>query len=275
MSDRAGCAVVALLLLALAFFGTAAAHAQPPQSQPPIQVQVVPDAEAERLAAEDLEVQKSLSRAAWWQLGLAAVGTCALIVTLAFTARANWTAAIANTKAAEANALAKEAFEHSRETAALELRAYITVLPGGVRAMKVRKGEPPKFLGHIAVRNVGRVQAKEAMISVQMAISADRDRKDFQLPAKKDANRIGGLPPDLDVPRGAVKSVAYAELAALQAVPKFVFVWGAVWYEDGFGIGRETTFVHRYNVASATGKDGDFAIPADAFRLQEIGNDLT
>ncbi|MER8662438.1 hypothetical protein NKH34_14990 [Mesorhizobium sp. M1148] len=158
-----------------------------------------------------------------------------------------------------------------RETTQLELRAYLSVAPAGVTPMK---GQEARFVGNVIVQNVGRLIASNVRLSVQMEISDRRNRSDFPVPEKERGGSIGVVHPTAIVRRGAKQPVPYSELESLTLASdlRFVFVWGAVWYDDGFGHERTSYFCHRYNVESGTGVQGTFQIAPEKARYQETAN---
>ncbi|MFD1986528.1 hypothetical protein ACFSOZ_29240 [Mesorhizobium newzealandense] len=158
-----------------------------------------------------------------------------------------------------------------RDTTQRELRAYLSVAPAGVTPMK---GKEARFVGSVVVKNVGRLIANNVKLSVQMEISDERHQSNFPVPDKERGGSIGVVHPTAVVRRGAKQPVSYNELSVLMSVSdqQYVFVWGAVWYDDGFEQERASYFCHRYNVASRDDDESTFQIIAEKARYQETGN---
>lgn len=167
-----------------------------------------------------------------------------------------------------------EIMSFQRDTTQRELRAYLSVAPAGVTPMR---GKEARFVGSVIVTNVGRLIANSVRLSVQMEVSDDRNRSSFPVPDRACGGSIGVVHPTAIVRRGARQPVPYIELSTLMSVSErqFVFVWGAVWYDDGFDQERVSYFCHRYNVASGDGAQGTFQIIAEKARYQETSNFAT
>lgn len=206
----------------------------------------------------DLAVQRSMAAAAWWQFGLSLVGTAALLWTLRLSLAAN--------------ATATTALNQSQDTTRRELRAYLSVEPVGVTSMR---GGEPRVIATVLVRNVGRVIANEVKLSVRMTASIDRRPNGLEFADMEDAEAVGVIHPNAVLRRGAARSVEVAEIEALPSAPKFIYVWGTVWYKDGFDQLRETRFCFRYNIASAEGEGKEFRIEPEKARYQEEYNNAT
>ncbi len=58
--------------------------------------------------------------------------------------------------------------------------------------------------------------------------------------------------------------------ATPESSSKYLYVWGAVFYDDGFGDSRTTKFCHRYNGINYNGSSD---IIAEHGRLHGFGND--
>jgi hypothetical protein len=131
------------------------------------------------------------------------------------------------------------------------------------------------MMGSVTVQNVGRQIAGDVRIFVQMAVSNDRNLASFPLPEREEAEGVGVLSPSAVLRRGAERSVPYGDVETAKASGArytFLFVWGACWYQDGFGEDRTSCFCHRYNVASGSGDEMTFSISEEKARYQETGN---
>jgi len=80
------------------------------------------------------------------------------------------------------------------------------------------------------------------------------------------------IPPGAEIIKGTIRISARRFACFKQGIEtrnRFLYVWGLVKYEDGFGKKRFTRFCHRYNVAAET----DMRISAIDARHHEHGND--
>jgi hypothetical protein len=124
-------------------------------------------------------------------------------------------------------------------------RAYLSVEPLGVHPW--REKTKIEVVGHIGIRNVGRLPANQVCWFVDSQFSSDET---FQPPGP------GGLDGPIVVPPGST---------ARQGGPHkpdsdgstFFYVWGIVEYSDGFRKRRWTKFCHRYNCAAFEDARGD------------------
>ncbi|MER9528818.1 hypothetical protein NKI89_03260 [Mesorhizobium sp. M0309] len=201
-------------------------------------------------SAVDLKVQQSMATAAWWQVWLSAFGIFALIFTLRLSISADRTATAALTQ--------------SEETSRRELRAYLSIAPGGVLRMKRIE---PTIIGHALVENVGNVFASDVKLSVHMVVSNDRELAVFPI-NEATAERIGAVHPRAVVKRGADFGTPPPKL--IRGTKTYIYVWGGVWYTDGFDTARFTTFCHRYNAASRL-RGGGWTINPDTARFHNYG----
>ncbi|MES0038648.1 hypothetical protein NKJ74_25855 [Mesorhizobium sp. M0046] len=205
---------------------------------------------AEEDATENLQVQMSMATAAWWQVWLSAVGIAALVFTLWLSIKANRTATAA--------------LKQSDETSKRELRAYLSVAPAGVLRMKRIE---PKIIGYIELENVGNVFATDVKLSVKMLVSTDRNLATFPVDAKT-AELIGSVHPGAKVRRGADEGAPPPK--PIVGAKTYIYVWGGVWYTDGFEMQRFTKFCHRYNTASRV-SGGGFTIEPEKARYHNKG----
>ncbi|TIL29509.1 hypothetical protein [Mesorhizobium sp.] len=199
----------------------------------------------------DLAVQKSMATAAWWQVWLSAAGIMALIFTLRLSINANGTATAA--------------LKQSDETSKRELRAYLSVAPAGVLRMKRIE---PTIIGYVALENVGNVFATDVRLSVKMLVSSDRNLGAFPVD-EQSAELIGAVHPGATVRRGADKGAAPPK--PVVGSKTYIYVWGGVWYTDGFETRRFTKFCHRYNAASRS-SGGGFSLDPEKARYHDKGS---
>lgn len=204
------------------------------------------------LLAEETAADQSMASAAWWQLAVSIAGLLGLLATLFISIAANRTAT--------------RALLQSESTSRKELRAYLSVSPAGVSRMKRVE---PRIIGHIALRNVGHVFATKVKISVRMRVSNDRGFGYFPLDEDA-AEYIGTVHPGAIVRRGADQGSPPPGRPA-KGTKTYIYVWGGVWYSDGFDEERRfTRFCHRYNVASRSPGPG-FVIEPEKARYHNFG----
>ncbi|AEH88036.1 hypothetical protein Mesop_3594 [Mesorhizobium opportunistum WSM2075] len=180
----------------------------------------------------------------------------------------------------EAGAIAaNQALAQAENTSKLELRAYLNVIPNGINPLKKRRN----VIGHILIRNVGQSIAQNVRTFVRLTISEDRD---WVTPAtdSSSSKASGALVPSGEIGKGSYGVIATSEIAATIEPRRYAYVWGAVFYDDGFNQPRATRFCHRYNCESAespvmsvgnTGRfiTGEWSIDPSIARYHEHGND--
>lgn len=157
------------------------------------------------------------------------------------------------------------ASERARETRILH-RACVSVVPKGVAPFASGSG---MLACDVAFHNGGKLPATKLCWLVDRKFSTDGQLDDFPV----ERPLVGGsiVPAGLEVIKGA-KAIASTELDAFRtgggAKDRWLYVWGRISYEDGFGYDRRTDFCFRYNLAGL--RDGK--IPAGAARQHEYGN---
>jgi len=131
-------------------------------------------------------------------------------------------------------------FRHGRRTTERQLRAYIAVEPRGV--LKVAK-PANRAIASIGIRNAGHLPAIKVGWKIDVKFSTEVKLNDF-LPVTVIDERENVVSPNVFVERGS----DMFEADQLRNKRDFyLYVWGAVFYEDGFGEERFTNFCHRYN----------------------------
>jgi hypothetical protein len=170
------------------------------------------------------------------------------------------------------------ASNQSKDTRILQ-RAYIAVEPRGVRL----RIEGKRVMGQIGMRNAGNLPARNLSWFVDLKQSNNHLETDFPLKETK-GNIV--VAPRVVAPRGTAASLNIHDLDGLANSQKredraqehslFLYVWGAVSYDDGFGNVRKTVFCHRYNwKVRGAGGVMDHEIHEDYARYHEHGNDAT
>lgn len=130
-----------------------------------------------------------------------------------------------------------------------ELRAYLTVVPDGINQLI---GES-NVMGHVVLKNVGRLPARNVTLLVSMELSDGPEmdsffrRQVFNI-AKVATNSDRVIQPGGEMRQGSERpTLAISELC----VPDHnVYVYGIVRYDNGYGEQCFTKFCHRYATAS-------------------------
>jgi hypothetical protein len=119
-------------------------------------------------------------------------------------------------------------------------RAYISVDPAGIHYMR---DDRSKCVAHIEIRNSGNLPASKVKWNIREAFDKNPNRTHFGLNESK-ARGNNTLPPKREMRQGGGTILDLKTDNRL-----FLYVWGAVYYEDGFENKRVTRFCHRYTCA--------------------------
>jgi hypothetical protein len=167
---------------------------------------------------------------------------------------------------------ARQTVETMQDTAKRELRARLSALPGGINQLI---GES-NGMGHVTLRNVGKLPARNVSLWVDMMLS---DLRETQFPIPDDTERPARVVQvETEMRQGSVTTM---HLFDLRTTRRYIFVWGVAYYDDGYGSRRFTRFCHRYAV-QAHNSDLDWEaqatrtrslIDADKARYHPNGND--
>jgi hypothetical protein len=155
-------------------------------------------------------------------------------------------------------------------------RAYVAVEPLGIALMK----EGDRVIGHIGIRNAGRLPARQLSWFINMKHSTRGDEQEFSLEEAKGKIIIT---PGTTATRGSDKHLKLQDLISASdrtegrelspEHPLFLYVWGVVHYNDGFRRAKRfTKFCHRYNWAVRDGP-AKHEIAREHARYHEYGND--
>jgi hypothetical protein len=141
-----------------------------------------------------------------------------------------------------------------RAHAERELRAYLSVEPGGINF----SGTPGQCMGHIIVRNVGKLPAGNVFVEAHLMMGPRE-------------TPIPDVPIDpRTIPRviqpGALMRQGTVEIDSPwpDVVLGHAFVWGVAYYDDGYNIRRFTRLCHRYHPRSQT--------PRPLLRIGEVSS---
>ena len=144
-------------------------------------------------------------------------------------------------------------------------RAYLVVEPDGL-IPPFGEFEGHVVIGHIRIRNVGHVLARGVKWFKTIALSPDGNKTDFHI-RNEDFEGNNTVLPETAMTQGT---------SQVTLAPKgFIYVWGEVRYDDGFGQRRFTKFCHRYNRQSLTKMENrsTYHVAADLARFHERGNE--
>jgi hypothetical protein len=150
--------------------------------------------------------------------------------------------AIATQNAADAMQELADETETARLSAELstqrQLRAYLAVEPGGI----IQRTAEYNVSGYVFVRNVGKVPAQGVSVKIHLLPSVDKNPK-FP-PFDRDIElAMRAIQPSAKMRQGSADQIDINEATK---VGQYLFVWGTVFYHDGFDKRRFTNFCHRY-----------------------------
>ena len=157
-------------------------------------------------------------------------------------------------------------------------RAYIAVEPLGIRLMK----NGSDLIGHVGIKNTGHLPARKLSCLINIRFGHSGEESDDFFPLQQGKGKIV-IAPGAIATRGSGISVkvqtlnefcrAAAGVGRDSERPTYLYVWGAVEYEDGFNKIRTTKFCHRYNWIDRKERDKPYEIDAADARYHEYGND--
>jgi hypothetical protein len=148
----------------------------------------------------------------------------------------------------------------SRETKIIQ-RAYLAVEPDGVRPLRSNIGH---ISGYVKIVNKGHLPARDARSWIGFKYAKGEDCDDFPLKEPEKGIVIG---PGVEASQGTWDSIDTAEIIKLAAKEKdglFFYVWGIIYYHDGFVEGRHIRFCHRYRWQSFIDGGGSTGLSANA-----------
>jgi hypothetical protein len=170
----------------------------------------------------------------------------------------------------------KNAAERQEADTRILQRAYIAVEPLGINLML----NGHDLIGNLAIQNSGHLPASRVAWTIHQKVSINGEDEEFPL-----GNYSGNIVivPGARSLRSSDKQSTIQEAQLLagdshqddraRETPTYIFVWGGVRYDDGFGQMRTTTFCHRYNW-QIRGKEttSGYEIAARFARIHEFGN---
>ncbi len=190
---------------------------------------------------------------------LATVMIAAFTLTLWLSTRALWQAGERQLKLIEAFA-----GRQASDTRLLQ-RAYLSVEPVGIVRM-IRPTD--RAVAHIGIENVGNLPARNVSWIIRFRIDAAGGLTDFPINrAEAEGNNV--VTPGTTMIQGSGPIATPPGTFHPLGVPSpFLYVWGAVFYDDGFGETRTTRFCHRYNTIGWNGEE----LPSTFARYHQSGN---
>ena len=108
------------------------------------------------------------------------------------------------------------------DTARRQLRAYVSVEPGGIHPISAG----PFVIGYVSLRNTGNLPAGKASWIINLDFSRDHKRKDFS-PKEIDAEGSAVIFPRVAIFRATRRGETSVHQSSDDA-PLFAYVWGAV-----------------------------------------------
>ena len=158
-----------------------------------------------------------------------------------------------------------------RKDSRIAQRAYLAAEPLGIYLMV----EGDRVIGHIGIRNAGRLPARKVSWFINMRQSEKGNEKVFPLQKPKGSIII---PPGAVTRRGSDIHIFLEKLISAAGEGKernqendvYLYVWGVLRYKDGFRLRKRfTKFCHRYNWRIRRGNE----IAEKYARYHEYGND--
>ena len=151
-------------------------------------------------------------------------------------------------------------------------RAYIAAEPLGVHLME----NESELVGHVGMKNAGRLPARKVSWFVNIHASESGEERDSLFPFQHTRGN-SMIEPGSTATRGSAKGVQVQALNEFCAAPErersaYLYVWGAIQYDDGFKRRRTTRFCHRYNWMSRRQEGNRYVIDAADARYHEFGN---
>jgi hypothetical protein len=152
-------------------------------------------------------------------------------------------------------------------------RAYISVRPKGIHVLRDRS----VCVAHIEIWNKGRLPAGNTRWTIDHKFCGNGRLNDFPVDeTEAEGEKTTVTMGTKMVQGGRPIEVGPNDLRLQDGL--YLYVWGAVFYEDGFGNHRTTRYCHRYNcgnlILNANGgvNWGGIAIPRKHARYHRYGN---
>ncbi|WP_441232637.1 hypothetical protein [Bradyrhizobium sp. 1200_D9_N1_1] len=172
---------------------------------------------------------------------------------------------------------AKGTNTQARDTRILQ-RAYLTAEPAGI----VASGGAYSCHPNITIRNVGNLPAKKVRWVITHALNESDRFNDFPIDESAAEGDIS-LSPGIAMTQGG-KTIKFDRSEFGKYNRLFIYIWGIIIYDDGFGEIRHSRFCHRYNGVNidvlftkmgAVSIVSGHQILVEYARLHRYGNDAT
>lgn len=159
-----------------------------------------------------------------------------------------------------------DTLEHAERTTKSELRAYIGVEPRGV----TRLVDQDNLLGHIKIRNFGRIPAKNISIFVLTDYHSDPTKMVFKIGQLYETKTALQPRAEMILSAASVVSIDFIDVTEDGNADYVgcIFVYGKVTYTDEFNTSGWTEFCHRYPCEMM---EGDSRISRKHARYHERG----
>ena len=164
----------------------------------------------------------------------------------------------------------KDAAERQVKDTEILQRAYLSVVPFGIEPFKSADG---RLSCDVGFHNTGHLPARSVRWFIDRKFSTCAKDADFPIPLdEKQWHGNNIVAPGTSMRKGGV-AINSAELDEFRAHNKigdkcWLYVWGRVWYVDGFSKPRFTSFCHRYNLLGSR----SWTLPESSARYHEHGN---
>ena len=127
-----------------------------------------------------------------------------------------------------------------RSDTAVIQRAYLSAYPLGIDPLDAASYAD----GHVGIRNVGHLPARRVRWFIEVATSSDGRRTHFP-PGQFSGNNV--VHPGSEMEQWGRTAISRQEFENFQQDNLWIYVWGTILYDDGFGNERRTNFCHRYD----------------------------
>jgi hypothetical protein len=148
-------------------------------------------------------------------------------------------------------------------------RAYLSVRPSGIHMLKDRS----TAVAHFDICNSGNLPARKTKWFARHILTSEDNWNSLLIDGRL---AVGShiVPPRAKMRQTGDEIVVGPDGLHHQWDGLFLYIWGAVTYDDGFGKNRTTTFCHRYNCVNFTLKPrwGFIAMSSLYAREHQTGN---
>lgn len=173
-------------------------------------------------------------------------------------------------------AMRDNARARNRETEIIR-RAYLSIYPLGIDPFDAAAYAE----GHIGIRNVGHLPARKVRWFIEVTPSSDGKRVHFPFGPLTGNNVVHATSEMRQCGRVAISRQEFQNFAENNL---WIYVWGTVRYDDGFGNDRYSNFCHRYDTKGFTSRTptlsfeqtsqlGRATIAAEAATYHQSGNE--